>query len=48
MAPGWTWMLEVARGNKDEVGDEQEWYSPAQTLDASWVITREIWEPDDA
>ena len=47
-APGWTWMLEVPGGNKDEVGDAQGQCSPAETVDASWVITREIGEPGDA
>ena len=26
-------MLEVARGNRDEVGDTQSWYSSAGTVD---------------
>ena len=34
-APGWTWMLEVAGGNKDEVGDAQRWGSPTGTVDAN-------------
>ena len=45
---GWTWVLEVTGVNKNTVGDTQEWCSPAETVDASWVITREIGEPGDA
>ena len=41
-------MLEVAGGNKDKVGDAQGQCSPAETVDAGWVITREIGEPGDA
>ena len=37
-------MLDVSGGNKDEVGDAQGWCSPAETVDAGWVITREIAE----
>ena len=40
-------MLEVAGGNKDEASNTQGQYSPAETVDAGWVITREIGEPGD-
>ena len=40
-------MLEVAGGNKDKLGDTHRQCSPTETVDASWVITREIGEPDD-
>ena len=45
--PGWTWMLEVAGENKNEVPNAQGLYPPTDTVDASWVITREIGEPGD-
>ena len=32
-------MLEVAGGNRDEVGDKQRWYTFTRTVDAG---TREI------
>ena len=41
-------MLEVASGNKDEAADAQGQYSPAETVEVSWVITREIGESGDA
>ena len=41
-------MLEVAGGNKDKVGDAQGQCSPAETVDACWVITRGIGELGDA
>ena len=40
-------MLEVSRGNKDEVGDAQGHHSPTETVDTGWVITREIGELGD-
>ena len=40
-------MLDVSGGNKDEVGDAQGWCSPAETVDAGWVITRETGEVGD-
>ena len=40
-------MLEVAVGNKDEVENAQWWYPPAETVDASGVITRETGELGD-
>ena len=48
VAPGWSWMLEVSRENKDEVGDAQRQCLPAETVDIGWVFTREIGEPGDA
>ena len=47
MAPGWTWRLEVTGGSKDEVADAQGQCSPTETVDAGWVITREIGELGD-
>ena len=41
-------MLEVAGGNKNKVADMQGQYSPTETVDAGWVITREIGVPGDA
>ena len=41
-------MLEVTGGNKDKVGDTQGWCSSAETMDTSWVITRENGELGDA
>ena len=41
-------MTEVTGGNKDEVADIQGQCSPAETVDARWIITREIGEPGDA
>ena len=46
-APGWTWVLEVAGGNKEEVGDTQGLCSASGTVEVGWVITREIGEPGD-
>ena len=46
-APAWTWKLEVAGGNKDEVTNVQGPCVPTETVDPGWVITREIWEPGD-
>ena len=40
-------MLEVAAGHKDEVANTQGWCSPAETVDAGWVITRGLKEPGD-
>ena len=44
-APRRTWMLEVTGENKNKVADVQEWCAPAETVDADWVITREIGDP---
>ena len=41
-------MLEVTGGYKDEVGDAQEWCSPTETVDTSWLVTRETGEPGEA
>ena len=41
-------MLEVAGGNKDEVGDAQGRCSPAETVNSSWGITRETGDLGDA
>ena len=41
-------MLEIAGGNRDEVGVTQRWYTPAGAVDpTSEVINREIGEPRD-
>ena len=40
-------MLEVTGGNKDKVADIQGQCSPAETVGAGWVITREIGELGD-
>ena len=41
-------MLEVTVVNKDKVADAQGRCSPTDTVDAGWVITREMGEPGDA
>ena len=41
-------MLEIAGGTKDEVANAQRRCAPAETVDSSWVITREIGDPGDA
>ena len=38
-------MLEVARGNRDEVGHTQRQYTPTGTVEAGYIITREIGVP---
>ena len=38
-------MLEVARGNRDEVGHIQRWYTPTGTVEAGYIITRELGVP---
>ena len=48
ITPGWTWVLEVTGGSKDEVGDAHGQCSHAGTVDAGWVITRESGELGDA
>ena len=40
-------MLEVTWGNKHEVANTQGQCVPAETVDASWVITRETVELSD-
>ena len=40
-------MLEVTGGDKEEVSDTQGQCSPAENMDAGWVITREIGELGD-
>lgn len=40
-------MLEVTRGNKDEVGDLKNQCSPAGTVVTGWDIIRDIGEQDD-
>ena len=40
-------MLDVAGRYRDKVADAQWWCSPTETVDGSWVITREIGEPGD-
>ena len=40
-------MLEVTGGDKEEVADTQGQCSPAENMDAGWVITREIGELGD-
>ena len=42
LAPGGTWMLEVAGGNRDQVGDTQRQYTSTGTMDAG---TREVEVP---
>ena len=44
LAPGGTWMLEVAGGNRDEMRDTWRQYTSTRTVEAS---TREIEVPDD-
>ena len=41
-------MLEVTGGDKEEVSDTQGQCSPAENMDAGWVITREIGELGDS
>ena len=43
-APGGTWVLEVAGGSRDEVGNTQRQYTSAGTVDAG---TRESGVPGD-
>ena len=38
-------MLEVTGGNKDNVAKAQGQYPPTETVNAGWVIIREIGEP---
>ena len=44
LVAGGTWMLEVAGGNREEVGDTQKQYTSAGTVDAG---TRETEVPGD-
>ena len=44
VAPGWTWMLEVTVGNKDEMEDAKRWCLTFGTLDTGQIITRELGE----
>ena len=41
-------MLEGTGGNKGEVANTQGRYTSSETVDAGWVITREIEELGDA
>ena len=41
-------MLEIAGGNKDEVANAQRRCAPTETVDAGWIITREIGERGEA
>ena len=47
VAPTLTLMLEITGGNKAKMGGAQKWCSPTGSVDASWIITREIGELDD-
>ena len=40
-------MLKVPGENRDTVGGAQRWWSPAGTVDVSYVIAREIRKPGD-
>ena len=40
-------MIEITEGNKHKVANTQGWCSFCETVDASWVITREIGEQGD-
>ena len=40
-------MVEVTGGNKDNVGDAKRLCSTTETVDAGWMINREIGEPAD-
>ena len=38
---------EIIGGNKDKLRDSQGWCSPAETVDAGWIITRAVGEQGD-
>ena len=40
-------MPEITVRNKDELANTQGWFSPAETMDIGWVITRETGEAGD-
>ena len=41
-------MLEVTRGDKDKVANAEGRCAPTETVDAGWIITREIGERGEA